>query len=114
VPRWIDEGEKRDLFARALACAYIPYDEDSYGYVTLESFTSRKAVVTTADAGGVLRLVEDGETGLVVPPDAEALGGAFDTLYRDRASAKRLGERARERMLELGISWDTVIERLLQ
>jgi glycosyltransferase involved in cell wall biosynthesis len=114
MARWIDEGEKCDLFSRALACAYIPYDEDSYGYVTLESFTSRKAVVTTDDAGGVLTLVADGETGLVVPPDAKALGAAFDALYRDRATAQRLGERANERMRELGIAWDTVIDRLLQ
>src|SRR5262249_39763174 len=28
---WISEADKRDLFAHALASAYVAYDEDSYG-----------------------------------------------------------------------------------
>src|SRR5262249_12069093 len=37
LPHFISEEEKADLFSRCLACAYTPYDEDSYGYVTLEA-----------------------------------------------------------------------------
>jgi glycosyltransferase involved in cell wall biosynthesis len=111
--KWIDDAEKYTLFANALASVYIPYDEDSYGYVTLESFRSKKAVVTTTDAGGVLTLVTDGETGIVAPPTAEGLAAAFDRLDGDRTRARQLGENAYDRMRELGISWDIVIERLL-
>ncbi|MEO8132011.1 MAG: glycosyl transferase family 1, partial [Bryobacteraceae bacterium] len=42
INRFISEKEKSDLFSKALGCVYIPYDEDSYGYVTLESYHARK------------------------------------------------------------------------
>ncbi len=38
IPRWISEEEKADLISRSLAVLYLPYLEDSYGYVTLEVF----------------------------------------------------------------------------
>jgi glycosyltransferase involved in cell wall biosynthesis len=110
---WISEERKRDLFADALACAYVPFDEDSYGYVTLESFHARKPVITCSDSGGTLELVEDGVTGLVVEPSPQALAAAFDGLQRDKERARALGEGAFARLEELEISWDTVVERLL-
>jgi glycosyltransferase involved in cell wall biosynthesis len=112
IGRWLDEDEKRDLFAQALGSAYVPYDEDSYGYVTLESCLSRKAVVTCTDAGGVLALVRDGETGYVVPPSPKELAAAFDRLAGDGV-ARRLGENAFGLASELNISWDHVVDTLL-
>jgi glycosyltransferase involved in cell wall biosynthesis len=111
---WISEQRKRELYAHALACAYVPYDEDSYGYVTLESFHARKPVVTCSDSGGTLELVRDGVNGAVVEPSADALARAFDELMEDKAQAERLGEAAFSSLAELEISWDTVVEQLLQ
>jgi glycosyltransferase involved in cell wall biosynthesis len=111
--RWISEQEKRDLFASALACAYVPYDEDSYGYVTLEAYRARRPVITCTDSGGTLELVEDGRTGLVVGPNPHSLAKAMDTLFENRKRARELGEAGQERVGALGISWDRVIERLL-
>jgi glycosyltransferase involved in cell wall biosynthesis len=111
---WISEEHKRELFAGALACAYVPYDEDSYGYVTLESFHARKPVITCTDSGGTLELVQDGVNGAVVEPRPEALARAFDELMEDKARAQSLGEAAFSQLAELEISWDTVVERLLR
>ena len=111
--RWISEEEKHDLFARSLACAYIPYDEDSYGYVTLESFHSRKPVITCDDSGGVLELVEDDATGRVVPPDPTALAEAIDELAGDRPRTRRLGEAGHDRLVAAEITWDKVVGSLL-
>ena len=111
--RWISEAEKRSLLTEALACAYIPYDEDSYGYVTLEAYAARKPIVTCTDSGGTLEVAEDGETALVVRPEPRAVAEAFDALYEDRTLARRLGETAHRRPAELGISWPTVLDRLL-
>lgn len=111
--RWISEQEKRDLFAGALACAYVPYDEDSYGYVTLEAFQARRPVITCTDSGGTLELVEEGLTGLVVEPDPQDVAKAMDALFADRRRAKKLGEAGDRRVQALGISWDRVVERLL-
>ena len=109
---WLGEGKKRELFSRALAGAYPAFDEDSYGYTTLESCHSRKPVVTCSDSGGTLELIEDGVTGIVVEPDPRELARAFDDLHRDRALARRLGEAAATRIDELEISWDTVVREL--
>jgi glycosyltransferase involved in cell wall biosynthesis len=112
LPRFISEEEKAELFADCLACAYIPYDEDSYGYVTLEACHCRKATVTCTDAGGVQLLVRDGDTGFVVPPEPEALASAFDRLFTDRQAARAMGSAAHDHMLALKITWDHVIESL--
>jgi glycosyltransferase involved in cell wall biosynthesis len=113
VPRFISDAEKRDLMAGALAVAYLPLDEDSYGYVTAEAMLSRKPVLTTTDSGGVHELVEHGVTGLVAEPTASSLGTALDELWTDRTSARVLGGQARERVVALDLSWDNVLRRLL-
>jgi glycosyltransferase involved in cell wall biosynthesis len=109
---WISEERKLELYANALAVVYTPFDEDSYGYVTLESYQSGKPVITCHDSGGVLQLVENGISGFVVPSRPEALAEALDELADDRALAERLGEGGRENVERLQISWDAVVEAL--
>jgi glycosyltransferase involved in cell wall biosynthesis len=110
---WLDEKDKVDLLARCLAVAYLPVDEDSYGYVSLEASHSAKPIVTLRDSGGALEFVRDGVEGLVVEPTPESLAAAFDRLYEDRAETERMGARSAARRTELKISWDHVIPRLL-
>jgi len=110
IARFITEQEKAELFSRALGCAYIPYDEDSYGYVTLESFHARKPVITCTDSGGTDVVVKDGKTGFVVPPDPKAIAEAIDRFYADRRSTQAMGEAGFELMQTLRISWEHVIE----
>jgi glycosyltransferase involved in cell wall biosynthesis len=111
--RWISEEEKADRLATSLAAAYVPFDEDSYGYPTLEAAHARRCTVTVTDSGGVPEFVRDGVDGLIVPPDPRALAAAFDRLFDDREAARRLGASAAVRVMELGIDWDTVIGKLL-
>ena len=112
LPRFLTETEKATLFAGALGCAYTPYDEDSYGYVTLEAYHSRKPVITCSDSGGTGILVKNDATGLVVPPSPEQIAGAMDHLYEVKRDAIRMGEAGYDLMKTLGINWDTVVERL--
>lgn len=112
--RWISEAEKADLLATALSTAYVPLDEDSYGYPSLEAAHARKGVITTTDSGGVLELVEDGRNGFVCPPEPAALAARFDQLWRDRTLARRQGEANRDRLAELRIDWDRVVSALAQ
>jgi glycosyltransferase involved in cell wall biosynthesis len=111
--RWITEQEKADRLKNALASAYLPYDEDSYGYPTIEAAHAQRCTITVTDSGGVPEFVIDGETGFVTEPTPVAVAAAFDRLYRDRELAGRLGRAANARVFELGIDWDTVISRLL-
>lgn len=111
--RWITEERKAARLEHALAAAYVPFDEDSYGYPTIEAAHARRCTVTVSDAGGVAEFVRDGVTGLVAAPEPEAVAAAFDRLHADRALARRLGAGAAERVAELGIDWDTVVRKLL-
>jgi glycosyltransferase involved in cell wall biosynthesis len=111
--RWISEDEKVNLLSGALATAYVAFDEDSYGYPSLEASHASKPILTTTDSGGVLELVTDGVNGFVRDPEPAALADAMDRLYLDRAMARRLGQGARDRVQELKINWDHVVERIL-
>ena len=107
----VNDERLLDLYAGALAVYFAPFDED-YGYVTVEAFKSSKPVITAADSGGVLELVEDGVNGIVVAsPSARRIARAMDSLFRDRELADRLGRSGHERVREIG--WDGVIEALL-
>jgi len=69
-------------------------------------------VLTCTDSGGTLELVEDQVTGRVVAPSPVAFAEALDELAEEPALAERLGERARRRLDELDVSWETVVETL--
>ena len=113
IPRWVSDHEKIDLFAGCLAAIYMPFDEDSYGYPSLEAHHSGKAVITSTDSGGTNELIVDGENGLIPEPDPEAIARAMDQLYDDRDLARRMGAAGKERISQLGISWDTALDSLL-
>ncbi len=111
--RWITEEEKVEQFAECLAAAYLPLDEDSYGYPSLEASHSSKAILTTTDSGGVLELVQDGFNGLIAEPTPESLAAAMDSLYLNRSNTAAMGVNAKQRLVDLNISWKHVLERLL-
>ncbi len=109
---WISEERKAELMAGCRGVLYLAFQEDSYGYVTLEAFHSGKPVVTLTDSGGALELVEDGVNGLIVEPEARALADAMNRLWTDRTWARRLGANARETPRRRRIDWDHVVEQL--
>lgn len=111
--RWISEEEKVELLSQCLAAAYLPVDEDSYGYPSVEASHAGKPILTCSDAGGVLELVTDGENGWVAEPDPVSLAAALDRIWAERAGAPHMGATARARLDVLGISWEHVLERLL-
>jgi glycosyltransferase involved in cell wall biosynthesis len=100
------------LYGEALAVYYGPFDED-YGYVTLEAFAAGRPVVTLADSGGPLEFVQDEETGLVCPPDAQAIAEGFDRLFNDRDAARRMGAAGNARVRAEVPRWPDVVARLL-
>ena len=106
----VSEQRLIELYAGALAVVFPPFDED-YGYVTLEAFLARKAVITTTDAGGPLEFVDDGVTGLVCAATPQALGAAIARLAADPRLAASLGQAGYERAA--AITWDGVVDRLM-
>ena len=111
INEWISENEKSKYFSQCLAALYIPFDEDSYGYPSLEAHHSRKAVITCVDSGGTDELIINDENGWLVTPDPKNIAKYLDKLYIDRKLAEQMGNRGQERINELGITWDNVINK---
>jgi len=106
----VDDAQLLSLYSGALAVVFPPYDED-FGYVTLEAFLSRKAVITTTDAGGPNEFVVDGVNGYSCEPDPAMLGEAMARLDADRRLAAAFGDAGYARARD--ITWTGVIERLV-
>ena len=111
--RLLPREELAKLVNNCTASAYIPFDEDSIGYVTMEAFAAAKPVLTTMDSGGVLDIVRDGETGLVAEPTPEALGAGLARFAAARPAARRMGMAARALLDELDLTWPATLARLL-
>jgi glycosyltransferase involved in cell wall biosynthesis len=106
----LDENALLDHLARCRAVVFPPADED-YGLVTVEAFASSKAVITCTDSGGPVELIRNGENGLVVPPTAAALAGAFAELMGSAGLADRMGARAAATAAQL--NWPDTVKTLL-
>ncbi len=109
VPRalgFVSRDELERLYARA-AVVVCPSRREGFGVTCAEAMAHGKPVVAAA-VGGLLDLVTDGETGLLVPPrDPAALRAALERLLADPKLRRRLGEAARRRVAEL-CSWERV------
>ena len=105
----IDEAGLIDRLAGCRAVCFPPLGED-YGFVTVEAFASRKAVVTCRDSGGPVELVEHGVTGLVTDPTPASLASALRLLMDGAAAAERMGTAAHAAAARL--SWATTVHRL--
>jgi glycosyltransferase involved in cell wall biosynthesis len=71
---------------------------EPFGQVIIEGMAAGKPVVAT-NGGGVPEIVEDGETGILVPMgDAIAMAEAICQILSDPARARTMGERARQRV----------------
>jgi glycosyltransferase involved in cell wall biosynthesis len=106
----VHDNDLVSLYRAALALVYVPFDED-YGLATLEAFLAAKPVITAIDSGGTLEFVTHETNGLVCEANPASIGEALARLAGNRPLVARLGEAGRS--LALGITWDTVIERLV-
>lgn len=109
---FVPEAEIIELYANALGVCYLPFDED-YGYVTLEGMLSGKPIVVAKDGGGATELIEHGSDGIIVEPNARAVAESLDSLYSDRARARAMGQRGQEKLRSMNLSWEHVVERLI-
>ena len=106
----VTDEQLLDSLARCRAVCFVPRRED-YGFVTMEAFSSGKAVVTVTDSGGPAELVVDGANGRVTAPEAAALGQALAELASDAGLAERLGRGAMTSAR--AFTWPGVVRTLL-
>ena len=112
---WVTPSELDRAYSTATAFALPAVvdkrgDTEGLGMVLLEAMSYYVPVVTTA-LGGITDIVDNEQTGLIVPPnDADALAAALRRLIDDRALAARLGA-AGEQVIEQRFSWLRIIDQ---
>jgi len=91
----LPNAELRARLREAWDVFVLPSLEEPLGIVIVEAMCAGLPIVATA-AGGVVDLVRDGETALLVPPgDSAALAAAQVRLAQDQDLRERLGRAAR-------------------
>jgi glycosyltransferase involved in cell wall biosynthesis len=81
------------------AAVVVPSMGEGFGMVALEAMERARPVIA-ASIGGLAEIVEDGETGLLVPPgEAEPLRAAIVRVCGDLEAAARMGAAGRRRAL---------------
>ena len=87
------------------AVVVCPSRREGYGVVAREAMAYGRPVVATA-VGGLTDVIEDGVTGIVVPPrDPSALRSAIETLLGDPDLRRRCGAAAQD-MAREDLSWE--------
>ncbi len=101
-------GEVRRLLAGA-EIVIAPSRWEAFGLVLLEAMAAGRPVIASR-VGGVPEVVEDFETGLLVPPDdPSALADAIGRLLDDATLGARLGRCGRE--VAERCSWEAIARR---
>jgi glycosyltransferase involved in cell wall biosynthesis len=108
---FVPPEELARLYARAAIVA-CPSHREGFGVSCLEAMAHGRPVVA-GGVGGLLDLVVNGETGILVEPgNVPALRAALDRLLGDRELRRRMGEAGRRRAAE-HFSWDAATRKTL-
>lgn len=107
VRSWLGPGQVGELLARADVLA-LPSRNEGQPMAVLEAMAHGLCVVAS-DVGGIPELVEDGRSGLLLPPDdPAALVVALRKVLADEALRSALGAAARQRALaefDVDVAW---------
>jgi glycosyltransferase involved in cell wall biosynthesis len=79
----------------------LPSLQEPFGKIVIEAMAMKKPVVASK-IGGVPEIVEDGKTGLLVPPaDSDAICQALEQFIEDREMRERMGLEGRKRVEQM-------------
>jgi alpha-maltose-1-phosphate synthase len=114
--RWINEMVPVDVVTQLYSHAAVfacPSVYEPFGLINLEAMACETAVVASA-VGGIVEVVEDGKTGILVPPaQPDVLADAIGRVLASPERAREMG-RAGRRRVEAQFSWASIAERTQQ
>jgi len=109
--RFIQDEEVAEFFQKA-SLVVLPYIDGSQSGIISIAYAFRKPVVAT-DVGNFSEMVENGETGFIVPPkDSDALAKAIIKLLKDVDLRAKMGENG-YRLMRERMQWDKIAEKTL-
>jgi glycosyltransferase involved in cell wall biosynthesis len=109
---FVSPAEVGTYYERA-AVVVCPSRREGYGVVAREAMAYGRPVVASA-VGGLLDVVEDGVTGILIPPgDPVALRAALERLLADPELRRRLGEAGRA-LAQEDLSWEASTRATLE
>jgi glycosyltransferase involved in cell wall biosynthesis len=114
--RWINEMVKLEVVTQLYSHAAVfccPSVYEPFGLINLEAMACETPVVASA-VGGIVEVVEDGKTGVLVPPARpDVLAQALTRILENPELGRRMGKAGRARV-EAKFSWASVAERTEQ
>lgn len=93
-------------------CVVAPAYREDYGLTALEAMSFGKPVIVCTDGGGLAELVEDGVSGFVVEPHAQAIAAAVERVAGDAGLRSEMGAAARERASTF--TWRRAVNAVVQ
>jgi len=111
INRYVSEKERIQFYAAAdVVC--VPSTYEPFGIVAVEGMSSGKPVVASR-TGGLMEIINDGESGLLANPgDAEDLANKITSILKDKELAKKLSVGGRKR-IEQEFTWKKIAEKTL-
>ncbi|MBU0983751.1 MAG: glycosyltransferase, partial [candidate division Zixibacteria bacterium] len=107
----LDENGVRDLL-RASHIMVMPSLQESFGVAAVEAGANARPVIAT-DVGGIPEIVQDGRSGLLVPPgDSVALADAIVKLAQAPDLRLTMGRNARH-IVEDKYQWQRSLDRMI-
>lgn len=95
------------------AISVCPYTDATQSGVIMTSYSLGKPVVAS-NVGGLGEMIEDGKTGLLVPPrDVDALANAIVALLKDNDLRAKMQQRIKYEYFVGDKSWKKIAEKYL-
>ena len=106
------------ILSKIFSAGKKPARHDPKGFLSAVSYThldvyKRQPVITCTDSGGPLEFISHESEGLIVEPDAKAIADAIDRLAGHPVEAMKIGINGRAKYDSLELSWNKVLEALL-
>ncbi len=106
---YIPDKDVAPLFQRA-AVVVLPYTDASQSGIIPIAYAFRKPVIVT-DVGSIAEVVEQGKTGIIIPPkDEAALADAISTILGDEQMRDEMAQGAYTFMKD-NLSWATIAKK---
>jgi len=112
INKYIPNEQLAELLSKS-TIVVCPYTDATQSGVLMTALTFNKPVVAT-NVGGFPEIIENGITGVLVPPkDSQRLASAITDLLTDSGKLNRISENIRKKISQENYSWDYIARKTM-